>query len=218
MQMNDQLLAACRRLAARGILRSPEDSFSLRIPGEEELLLASRLRDWSEVHRDDLRRQSFEESDWPIELHASIYRQRKDVGAVVVSSPRGVRLLTALGGVLPTLFDEQARHLGVSTTPILEPTNASKDRLRETFRHGDNAVLLGNQLLCLGMSCERVLFNTELYEKCAKSYVIAKSTGRRIYTIPIFVQIVAKRRLLKDERKAAASFHKGQVPEPIKAY
>jgi hypothetical protein len=68
------------------------------------------------------------------------------------------------------------------------------------------------------MTCERVVFNTELYEKCAQAYVIAKASGHRIGFIPIWVRLIANRRLLKDEQRAAASYRNGFIPEGINAY
>ncbi len=182
------------------------------------MLLVSGLEDWHEIDSRHLRRSLFLESDYPAALHAAIFQTRGDVGAIAVSSPCGVRLVAEFGGVLPTLFDEQARHIGASARPILDRTRASKERLREVFGRGENAVLLGNQLLCLGMTSERVLFNTELVEKCARAYVIARATGRPVKRIPWWVRVIANRRLMKDERNAAVSYSHGLRPENVGGY
>jgi hypothetical protein len=68
------------------------------------------------------------------------------------------------------------------------------------------------------MTCDRVLFNTELYEKCSQAYVIAKASGSRIGLIPVWVRIIANHRLLKDERRAAVSYRNGHIPEGISGY
>jgi ribosomal protein L39E len=68
------------------------------------------------------------------------------------------------------------------------------------------------------MTCERVLFNTELYEKCAQAFLLARASGNRIRRIPLWVRLIANRRLLKDERRAAESYRKGRFPETITAY
>jgi ribulose-5-phosphate 4-epimerase/fuculose-1-phosphate aldolase len=218
MNIEEHLLADCRRLAAKGLLCSSGDSFSLRIPGEEKMLLVSGLENWEKIDGRHLRLSLFVESDDPTALHAAIYQNRGDVGAIAVSSPCGVRLVAECGGVLPTLFDEQARHIGGSAQPILDRTRVSRERLREAFRRGDNAVLLGSQLLCLGMTSERVVFNTELVEKCARAYAIARATGRPIKRIPWWVRMIAKRRLMKDERNAAMSYSHGLMPENVRGY
>jgi hypothetical protein len=68
------------------------------------------------------------------------------------------------------------------------------------------------------MTCERAVFNTELLEKCAQAYVIAKASGTRLRAIPGWVRMIANRRLLHDERNAAARYLNGQLPESTTAY
>ncbi len=226
-QIEAQLLAGCRRLASKGFLNTPADSFSLRVPGSAEMIIASGCKDWREIGVADLQTAPFSIGEGGSGLHATIlhaaishaaiYRERGDVGAVAISSPKGVRLLAHCGGWFPTLFDEQARHIGAPAEP-LDAATVPTDVVRKTFRRGTNAVLLGEQLLCLGMTCERVLCNVELYEKCAQAYVIAKASGNRIRVIPGWVRLIANRRLLRDERRAAASYRNGVIPEGIGEY
>ena len=182
------------------------------------MILVSDCQDWRQVGVADLRTVPFSITNGCSSLHASIYRERADVGAVVVSSPKGVGVLAGFGGRLPLLFDEQARHLGVATKPLSDGGAVPIEIIRETLGQGANAVLLGERLLCLGMNCERVVCNTELYEKCVQAYVIATAGGSRISTIPSWVRFIANRRLLRDERRAAASYRRGVPAELTSAY
>src|SRR5208282_3108911 len=77
----------------------------------------------------------------------------------------------------------------VPAKPLADAATVGADVVRKTFRRGTNAVLLGERLLCLGMTCERVLCNTELHEKCAQAYVIANASGNRIRVIPGWVRL-----------------------------
>ncbi len=222
-QIEAKLLEGCRRLARKGFLNTPSDSFSLRVPGSAEMIIASGCQDWREIGVADLQTAplSISEGSGGLHaaiLHATIYRERADVGAVTISSPNGVRLLAHCGGCFPTLFDEQARHIGAPAEPLADAAAVPADVVRRTFRGGANAVLLGEQLLCLGMTCERVLCNVELYEKCAQAYVIAKASGSRIRVIPGWVRLIANRRLLRDEHRAAASYGNGVIPEGTGRY
>jgi len=217
-QIEAELLEACRRLASKGFLNTPSDSFSMRVPGSEEMIFASGCEDWRQVGVSDLQTAPFSIGEGCRGLHAAVYRERADVGAVAISSPKGVRLLAYCGGRVPTLFDEQARHIGAPVKSLADTATVPADVVRETFRRGTNAVLLGERLLCLGMTCERVLCNTELQEKCAQAYVIANASGDRIRVIPGWVRLIANRRLLRDERRAAASYRNGVTPEGIGAY
>jgi ribulose-5-phosphate 4-epimerase/fuculose-1-phosphate aldolase len=237
-QIEALLLEGCRRLAGKGFLNTPSDSFSMRVPGKAEMIIASgcqdwrekdwREKDWRQIGAADLQTVPFSIAEGcsglhatiPHEaiLHAAIYLERADVGAVAISSPKGARLLAHCGGRFPTLFDEQARHIGAPAKPLADAATVGADVVRKTFRRGTNAVLLGERLLCLGMTCERVLCNTELHEKCAQAYVIANASGNRIRVIPGWVRLIANRRLLRDERRAAASYRNGVTPEGIGGY
>jgi ribulose-5-phosphate 4-epimerase/fuculose-1-phosphate aldolase len=217
-QIEAQVLDGCRRLAGKGFFNTPADGFSMRIPGSMEMILTSRHEDWRQIGIADLDTASLSVEGGFSGLHASIYQERDDVGAVAISSPKGVRLLAHWGGRLPPLFDEQVRHIGPSTESLKSEENVSRNLVRKTFGRGANATLLGERLLCLGMTCERVLSNTELYEKCAQAYVLAKASARRIGFIPVWVRLIANRRLLRDERRASASYRNGHVPEDINTY
>jgi hypothetical protein len=48
-QMEKQLLDGCRRLARRGLFNGPADSFSMRIPGSMEMILAYSNRVWLQI-------------------------------------------------------------------------------------------------------------------------------------------------------------------------
>ena len=218
MQIEALLAAGCRRLAGKGFFYSPAESFSMRIPGEMEMVLAAGHHDWRNIQIADLQTASLLDGKGVSGLHASIYRQRADAGAIAISSPKGARLLASFGGRLPPIFDEQARHLGGAAGPLPDGVVISSESLRKAFRRGANAALLNGQLLSLGMTCERVLFNTELYEKCAQAFLLAKASGNRIGRIPLWVRVIANRRLLKDERRAAESYRKGRIPESIARY
>jgi ribulose-5-phosphate 4-epimerase/fuculose-1-phosphate aldolase len=216
-QIEAQLLEGCRRLAGKGLFCSPTNSFSARIPGGTEMILAQGLEDWGAIESEDLAIVPLSAQVGLSGLHASIYRARADAGAVAITSPAVARLLARSGGVLPPLFDEQIRHLGLSAGSLPD-TERALEKSEMVFKHGTNAALAGRRLLCIGMTCERAVFNTELYEKCARAYVIARASGTPVSLIPFWVRMIAQRRLLKDERCAAASYGRGCVPETIGSY
>lgn len=213
-----QLTSGFRRLADKGFLNSSSDSLSIRIPATGEMLLATGFENRHNPADAISRAGFFQSEEGVAALHASIYVERLDVGAITISSPRGVKLLAKSGAVLPALFDEQVRHIGSPSLTRLEEKRVFRERIRSTFRRGSNAALLGEQLLCLGMTCERAVFNTELFEKCAQAYVITKASGMRAGVIPTWVRLIANHRLRKDERNAAASHASGRIPDNISGY
>jgi ribulose-5-phosphate 4-epimerase/fuculose-1-phosphate aldolase len=217
-ELEAQFLAGCLRLADKGFLNCSSDSMSVRIPGTGGMVLVSGLEEWRKVERATMRTLHFTSEETVAALHGSIYLERPDVGAIAVSSPKGVELLARGDGILPPLFDEQVRHIGLPTWRSLDEKRLSREQIREVFSRGANAALLSGRLLCIGMTCERVVFNTELLEKCAQAFVIAKASGTRPRVVPSWVRMIANRRLLNDERNAAARYLNGQLPEGTTSY
>lgn len=217
-QIEAQLVQACRRLAGKGFLKTPEDSCSMRVPGRPEMIFVAGLQNWCQVCNSDLDRLSFSVQAGSAGLHTAVYGQRDDVGAVMISSPRWARLLRDHGGVLPPIFDEQVRHIGKAAGSLGEPDEQLPVGLRAALRSGANAALVGERLMCLGTTRDRAVFNTELFEKCAQAFILAQATGKRINLIPGWVRFIANGRLLKDERRAAESYRAGRIPESMHAY
>jgi ribulose-5-phosphate 4-epimerase/fuculose-1-phosphate aldolase len=217
-ELESQLSAGFRRLADKGYFNSPSSSLSVRIPGTGDMLLASGHENRQHVVGSIAPEGSLTPEESLPALHASIYDQRPDAGAIAISSSNGVRLLARSGAVLPVLFDEQARHIGPPGLARLNGTRLTHREIGSAFQRGRNAALMGDELICLGMTCERAVFNTELFEKCAQACVIVEATGIRAGTIPGWVCLIANRRLKRDQRHAAACFLNGRLPDNISVY
>jgi len=191
-------------------------SLSLRQPGTQEYLFLDRsaaspiLRSLSPLGQST--------SGIPTLAHASsnhalIYQLRPDVGAILIGGGSYGALLHETGGVLPMLFDEQARHLGRMANPVSETAGSKFERqLARALSGGANAVMAGSVPIRLGTTCQRMVFNAELFEKCAKAFVLAWATGNPVTRIPWWVTQIARARLKEDERAAAAHFAAGKLP------
>lgn len=196
------LLATTHRLQDKGFITHAQDSVSLLLPNEDVMLL------WSE--------QKFEVLPLADALlgvaaiHTTCYRQRPDVGAVALLSPTWSLLQHQEGYPLRTLFDEQARHIG-------RPWQ-SKNTLKTKLATGGNAGMNDGQLLVLGVTPRRMLFNAELYEKCAKAATLAHATHMPVHTLPWWVRRIAESRLRADQKRSAASHQAGQEAEELQAY
>ena len=187
----------------------PHTSLSIRIPGGTTLWLGkftdhgpSRV-DWSQGHL----------SDEICDTHAAIYRARPDVGSVLLGgSAFGARLVD-VGGRIPLLFDEQARHLG-----WMGESADNNAQVEASLRRGGNCLVIRGMPVCLGSTPTRMAMNAELFEKCAKAYVLASATGQRLTTLPWVVCYVATRRLKKDQKAACLAFAAGRMPVETKGY
>jgi ribulose-5-phosphate 4-epimerase/fuculose-1-phosphate aldolase len=197
------------RLRAKALFGDVGDSLSIRIPGREAFLLTLPDREDPETVSFEARGQE------AAGFHGAVYRTRKDAGAVLISRTPWSAALAAIGAPIPTLFDEQARHIGDAGKPLRVGRNA---RVSGAIKDGANVAIYGDQRICVGATPNRVVFNAELFEKCAKAFVVAHSSGKRIRKVPGWVRYIAGGRLKKDQKRAAESYAKGRVPEGMDGY
>jgi len=190
------------RLQAKHLLGGEGASLSLRIPGSDAMWFG-RATDAAPQHL------PLRGAPPNAKVHAMVYAQRADVAAVAWGCGAFGPCLADFGGAMPQVFDEQARHLGP-----MHPGGAAVAAL-----HGrGNVALVAGWPVCLGMTAMRLALNAELFEKCAKAYVLAVAGGGRVRPLPWIVRWVANRRLGKDQQRAAARLQQGLLPEESKGY
>lgn len=203
------LRKAAARLRSKSLFGAPGDSLSVRVPGREELLLA-RPDD------DAVRLVGFGARDvGAAELHGSLYRARADAGALLFGTTPWSAALCSIGVAVPILFDEQARHIGKMEDPV---GAGQGEQLLAALRRGGNVALYGQERICVGTTPDRVVFNADLFEKCVKTYLIAHASGASIRQVPPWARYMTGRRLAAAQRRAAASYASGRVPEGMDAY
>jgi len=210
-----RLVAAASRLLGKGLLQAG-DTVSMRLPGEDALCMYTVGSTNAPVRAPlSLVMRVLTDTD-PLLRHVRLYAVRGDVGAVVLGHQPWATALRWTGEAMPGVFDEQVRHLGRRVEMIGRQLSQPADLHK--LRSGANAFLVDDAVLCLGMTVERVVFNTELLEKCAKAFLLAHCTDKPVGTIPWLVRYIANGRLRKDEARAAAEFAAGREPVMSSAY
>lgn len=196
------------RLLTKQLLEGSAPSLSLRIPGSDAM--------WFGTARDETPQRrnwrGLKETSLGAELHAQVLASRNDVCAVASGGGTFGLGLADFGGAMPGVFDEQVRHLG-----RMAP-GQSIGSLSKALRLGGNALLVQGQPLVLGMTGARLALNAELFEKCAKAYLLATAGGGNVRPLPWIVRYVANRRLMKDEHRASLRVRMGLLPEESKGY
>jgi L-fuculose-phosphate aldolase len=208
-QTEELLKNDAARLHTRGLFSHPSDSLSVRIPGRDALLFAA-------PDSTELRTASFEDKgDEVAALHAAIYRARPDAGAILVGRTQWSALLGRIGERIPVLFDEQARRLGTIRKPV---AGGRHGRAVDALEGGANIAIFGEQRICIGATPETLVFGAELFEKCAIAFVLVHGTGRRFKHLPGLVRRMYGRRLRRDQKRAAASYAVGRIPDGMTSY
>ena len=228
------LTLARDRCVRQGLMTAEHAGISLRLPQHSQFLFLDPKAPIPQL-------ESYQTpSDVPlglqrhlIPLHARIYQLRPDVGAILVgggafsTALHDLGLAARTGTPMPVAFDEQARHLGrmgcaartgyAAGTGRAAPDMTSPE-LQASFANGANTALIGDLPVCLGTTSQRLALNAELFEKCAKAYVLAAATGQPVSTLPWWVCAIAIGRLRKDQRRAAKRFAQGLFPQETRGY
>ena len=206
MPIAAELQDAIRRLDGKHLLGDGA-SVSVRLPGSGAMLLGV-------PGGEPLRIPLTDDTDAVARQHAEVYRARPDVGAIALGAGTYGHLLPDVAGVLPQVFDEQARHLGRTA----RTAGGRPDDIKRSLADGGNAWVHGSSLLVFGTTLHRLVLNAELLEKCAKAYVLAAGTDEPLHTLPWWVCRIANGRLKKDQKRAAERFAQGLLPEEVKGY
>jgi ribulose-5-phosphate 4-epimerase/fuculose-1-phosphate aldolase len=207
--LKEQWTATRDRLLGKGLLAGGAGSLSVRCPGTTSMWIGAAAADAAPVLWD----RSGTLADAVAAVHALAYARRPDIGAVARGGgPFGMRLAD-FGGALPQVFDEQARYIGP-----MPPAVDSEDGLGEALHTPGSALIFRGSPLCWGTTPRRTALNAELFEKCAKAYVLAVATGGRVRSLPWWVRRIANGRLAKDQRAAALAFERGEQPKESAGY
>jgi ribulose-5-phosphate 4-epimerase/fuculose-1-phosphate aldolase len=197
------------RLQGKHLLGESGGSLSLRIPGTDAM--------WFGTVSEATPRRILWRGGIPASgvaaHHAAVYGARRDVSAISMGGGVYGRCLADFGGAIPQVFDEQARHLGRMGSAVTE-VHSIADSLRE----GGSVVMLQGLPVCLGLTATRMALNAELFEKCAKAYVLAMASGTRVRALPWLVRFIANGRLRKDVQRATQRLQQGLLPEETKGY
>lgn len=113
-------------------------------------------------------------------LHAAIYRERKDVNAIVhVHSPYASTVAAARREV-PPILDDMVQVIGPSVRVAEYALPATKKIVKTTLRalKGRNAALMANHgAVCLGRDMEEAFTCALVLERSCKSFIEAEFLG-----------------------------------------
>jgi L-ribulose-5-phosphate 4-epimerase len=217
LEAKQTVLEICQKLIARGILMGTGGNISVRVQGQKAFAITPSNYDYAKMVVDDIcvlgwdlsviegtMKPSVERS-----LHAAIYTHRSDTNCVIHTHQIYASALALTHTPIPALYDEQVRFLGKSVeivdyapsgTPFL------KNNVEKRLSNHANAYIMQNHgALLLGPDPDRTIFNVQLLEKCAVTYILAICTEKKISQVPAPFRELAFAMLRKDEKKAEKS-------------
>jgi L-fuculose-phosphate aldolase len=121
-------------------------------------------------------------------LHVAVYKNRRDVNAVVHSHQIYASIFSILNEPIPPLFDEVTVAIGSAVEVVPYGVSGSPQLLDNVVGKLDNRchcyLLQNHGALCVGRNLEKTVNYVELLEKTASIYYRALATGRPVTTLP----------------------------------
>jgi glutamate-1-semialdehyde 2,1-aminomutase len=228
------VIGMCRTMLERGYLKATEGNVSVRVPGRRLYAVTPSNYSYDRMRAEDVCIVDFDgehlpDADRPgsmlapsIEcgMHATIYRARPDVHAIVHTHQPFASALAVLRRPIPALTDEQVRFLGREVAVIdyaPSGTGILARNVQKKITSGDNAFILANHgIVAVGTDPERAVFNMALLEKVSIAYLMALATeSGRVYTIPTAIREIAFAKLRSDEKRIAAQITRSLPAAPL---
>ncbi len=186
--MREEMVLIGKRLYDKGMIVATEGNFSVRLD-EDRILATPRGMCKGELGVEDLaiidtRGNHLEGKRFvstEIALHLEVYRQRKDVKAVVHAHPPNCIALMLAGKRLDKpILAENVILLGkIPVAPYACPsTEEVPASIRPFIPYTDCILLDHHGSLTVGSSLREAFYKLEMLEHSAKSYLLALQTGQ----------------------------------------
>ncbi len=217
----EHVVSMCRTMLEQGFLKATEGNVSVRVPGRQLYAVTPSNYGYEKMRPEDICVLDFAGSVVKVEgcsqlapsveagMHATIYRERPDVNAIVHTHQPFASALAYLRRPIPALSDEQSRFLG-GEVPIVDYAPAGTGFLARNMARklhsGGNAFILANHgVVVLGTDPERAVFAMGLLEKVSIAYLMALVTEPgKIYTVPAAIREIAIGKLRSEQKRIGA--------------
>jgi ribulose-5-phosphate 4-epimerase/fuculose-1-phosphate aldolase len=188
-------------LVHEGFIQGLGGNCSMRVGNEEVVVVTPSQRDYRQMTVDEICVVDF--NLVPVEdnglkpsvetaMHISVYKNRKDAGAVVHTHQIFASIFSIINTPIPALFDEVASTIGPVVDVVPYWVSGSPQLIENvTAKLGDrgNCYILQNHgALALGADLAKAKLNAVLLEKCARVYYYALSTGKEVTLLPQNIQ------------------------------
>jgi L-ribulose-5-phosphate 4-epimerase len=206
-------------LVREGYIQGLGGNVSMLVEGEDVIVVTPSQREYNSITVDDICVVNFDLK--PVDdnglkpsvetgMHVTVYRNRKDVSAVVHTHQIYASIFAIINMPIPCLFDEVASTIGpvVEVVPYgLSGSPQLIENVVSKLGNRGNCYLLQNHgILAMGADLLKAKRNAELLEKCARVYHGALATGKEITFLPENMQelmgkIVANKQDAEIKRK-----------------
>jgi L-ribulose-5-phosphate 4-epimerase len=184
-------------LVREGFVHGLGSNVSMRVDGEDVVVVTPSQREYSDLTAGEICVVDFDLK--PVEaaglkpsietgMHIAVYRNRKDVGAVVHTHQIYASIFSLINQPIPPLFDEVVSTIGPAVEVVPYGLSGSRqlaENVASRLGNRGNCYILQNHgVLALGADPQKAKRCAEVLEKCARIYYYALTTGKEIHLLP----------------------------------
>lgn len=180
---------AGKRLVANGLVGGTWGNISCRI-SEATMTITPSGMSYETLGPDDIAIVDFSSEDviWEgkhkpsaeMKLHIAIYRDRKDINAVIHSHSMNASTVAVARREVPPILDDMVQIIGPSIRVAEYALPSTKKIVKKTMvaLKGRNAALMANHgAVCIGRDMEEAFTCTFILEKTCKAFIEAEFLG-----------------------------------------
>lgn len=184
-QIKTQIITYGCALLDSGLVVGTWGNLSARVPGSDLIAVTPSGRNYRSLTADDIVIVNMEASvirgrlkpTSELALHLAVYRERKEVMAVIHTHSVFASAFAVAGQPIPPIVEDVAQMVGGSIDVAQYALNGTDELAENAVKAlgAKNAVLLANHgLVCCGKTLGEAMLACELVEKTAQIFIYAK--------------------------------------------
>ncbi len=190
MNINEARILICesgRNLVEKGLVSRTWGNISIRMDKNTMLITPSgrtyedlKPEDVVLVHIESLKYEGSIKPSSEFVLHAEIYKQRKNINAVIHTHQMNASTVAAAHREVPPILDDMAQIIGPTVRVADYALPGTKKIVRKTIKalRGRNAALMANHgAVCIGRDIDEAFVVCEVLEKACKAFIEAEFLG-----------------------------------------
>ena len=176
-----------RGLVEKGLVSRTWGNISIRLD-KNTMLITPSGRTYEDlmpedivlVHIESLKYEGSIKPSSEFVLHAEIYKQRKNINAVIHTHQMNASTVAAAHREVPPILDDMAQIIGPTVRVADYALPGTKKIVRKTIKalRGRNAALMANHgAVCIGRDMDEAFVVCEVLEKACKAFIEAEFLG-----------------------------------------
>ncbi len=185
--LRKEVIAAGKDLIREGLVTRSWGNISVRVD-EDHMLITPSGRTYNDLLPEELILMNFRTYEYEgnvkpsseFRLHAEVYRQRKDIHAVIHTHQKNASTVAAARREIPPIIDDMAQIIGPSvrvTRYTIAGTRKFAKRAVKMLKGRKAALLANHGALCAGRTLQEAFVVSQILEKAAGALIEASFLG-----------------------------------------